>query len=94
MFHSEIVMTLHSQRTCSCKVLKRNAFLIYELDISWDPGISPAFSKEDSPRSTAHVFLHLPSPTSDLSQKHVPSPLSWFSLDAHPLSRHPPPWLD
>ena len=69
MFHS-----LHNQRTCSYKVLKRNAFLTYEQDNPWDPGIDPTFSGEDSTLVIAHVFLHLPSRTADLSQKPVPPP--------------------
>ena len=91
MFHHDIVMTLHNQRTCSYRVLKWNAFITYELDISWDPGISLTFSEDVSIWSAAFVFLHLPSPTTDLSQKSV-SPLpSWFSFDVHLLGLHPSP---
>ena len=40
MFHPDVVMTLHNQRTCSYRVLKRNASITYELDILWDLGIT------------------------------------------------------
>jgi len=48
MFHLEIVMMLHSQRTGSYRVLRRIASITDKLDISWDPGINLTFSGEDS----------------------------------------------
>jgi len=71
MFHHEIVMTLCSQCIGSYKVLKRNAFITYEMDSRWDPGISPVFSEEDSTRFDACAFLDLQSPRADSS---CPSP--------------------
>jgi len=47
------VMTLHSQRMGSYKVLKRNASITYELDIPWDLGISHTFNGDDSIRFNA-----------------------------------------
>jgi len=47
MIHSEIVRTLHNQRTGSYRVLKRNASNTYVLNIRWDFGISPMFSRVD-----------------------------------------------
>ena len=75
MFHHVIVMTLHSQRTCSYKVLKRNASITYKLDIPWDPDINLIFSREDSTQFAACAFLDLQSPTMDPSQKPVLPPL-------------------
>jgi len=82
MFHLEIVMTLHSQRTYSYRVLKRNTYIIYELDISWDPSISPTFSGENSTRCAASTFLDVPSPIADPSQKPGSPPPSRVRLDA------------
>ena len=56
MFHPEIVITLHNQRTGYYRVLKKNTFIIYELDILWDFGISEIFSRKNSTQSTAYAF--------------------------------------
>ena len=53
MFHLDIMMTLHNQRTCSFRILKRNASITYELDIPWDLGISHTFNGTDSIRFNA-----------------------------------------
>jgi len=41
------MMKLHAFRTSFDKILKRSASVIYELDISWDPDIGPAFIGDD-----------------------------------------------
>ena len=72
MFHPDIVGTLHTRRTGTRRILRRIAFIIDKLDISWDPSISPTFSGEDLTWFAAYVFLDLPSPIADLLQKPVP----------------------
>ena len=68
-------MTLHSQCIGSYKALKRNAFIVYELDILWNPDINQIFNGDDSTRFVACAFLDLPSPTTDPSQKPISPPL-------------------
>ena len=51
----------------SYRVLRRIASITHELDISWDPGISPIFSGENSTLSDACAFLDIPSTVADLS---------------------------
>jgi len=70
MFYPEIVMTLHSQRTSSFRVLKRNAFVTYELDIPWDPDISPILSGEDSIHSVLYAFSLLSLPIAVCLKSH------------------------
>ena len=75
IFHPEIVMILHNQHTCSYRVLKRNASIIYELDVPGNPGISLTFSEEDLTRFDVYAFLDLSSSTADPSQEPVlPTP--------------------
>jgi len=45
-----------------------------ELDIPWDPGISPVFSGDDLPRHATCVLLKLPLTAADLSRRPVPPP--------------------
>ena len=47
--HHGTVRKLHASRTRSDRVLKRNTFITYELDILWDPDISSAFIGDDLP---------------------------------------------
>ena len=91
MFHFEIVMTLHNQRTGSYRVLKRNTFITYELDIPCDLDTSLTFSGEDSTRFVTYVFLVLPSPATGSSNKPVPLPPLWFNHATHLLGSQPPP---
>ena len=51
--HPETVTKLHVWRTCCNRVLKRIAFITYELDISWDPDIGAVFVGDDLSRHTA-----------------------------------------
>jgi len=46
--HPEIVRKSHAWRTDSSRVLRRFALMTDELNISWDPGISSVFSRNDA----------------------------------------------
>ena len=84
MSHSETVRKLHAWRTCSDRVLKRSAFITYELGFPWDPDINPASIEDDLPRHVARILFELLSTAVYLSQKSV-SPPPWFSHDASVL---------
>jgi len=43
--HPEVLRELHVRCTSSSKFLRKVAFIIDELDVSWDPGISSTFSR-------------------------------------------------
>ena len=68
-FPPETVSKLYARRTGSYRLLKRIASITHELDISWDPGISPIFSGENSTLSDACAFLGLSSIAADPSQR-------------------------
>jgi len=79
MSHLEAVRKLPTWRTDFDRILKRSAFIANELDISWDPGISFVFSKDDMPMSVIGVLIELPSFTVDPSQR--PAPPHHHGLD-------------
>ena len=74
MFHSEIVVTLHVQCTCSYKVLRMIASITCKLEVSWDPGINLTFRGADLTRFAACSYLNLSSPTTNPPQKPAPPP--------------------
>ena len=45
-----------------------------ELDIPWDPSISPVFNGDDSPMFAACALLELPIIAVDLSRRSAPPP--------------------
>ena len=49
--HSETTRKLHAWRKDFEMTLKRIAYIAYELDSPWDPGISSVFSQDDASRS-------------------------------------------
>ena len=59
--HHELVRELHIRCPCSSKVLKSFVFIIDELNVSWDSGISSIFSRKDSIFFYARASLDLPS---------------------------------
>ena len=72
--HSEATRKLHVWRKDFEMALKRIAYIAYELDSLWDPGISSVFSKEDAPRSTLYALIELLSSTADPSRRPAPPP--------------------
>jgi len=90
----ETVRKLHDWRTDFDRILMKNAFIAYELDISRDSGISSVFSMDDAPLSTTGALIELPSFTVDSSQRPLPLPPSWCRCDVPVLLPQPPPWPD
>ena len=71
--HPETVRKFHAWRTDFDRFLKRSAFIAYELDISWNLGISSIFSRDDAPLSTISAFIELPFFTANPSQRPPPN---------------------
>jgi len=86
MSHPEAVRKLHAWHTDFDRVLKRSAFIAYELNTSWDPDISYVFSRNDTPLSTIGVLIELPSFTADPSQRPP-----WSRCNTLVLILRPPP---
>jgi len=70
----EIVRKLHIWRTCSDRILKRNASVTYEFDILLDSGIGPAFIGDDLPCYTTRILFELALTAAGLSKKLVSLP--------------------
>ena len=90
----ETVRKLHIWRTGSDRILKRSASVTYEFDISWDPGVGPAFIGDDLPCYATCILFELPLTAAGLSQKSVSLPPPWFNHDVLVLILRPPPWPD
>ena len=92
--HSEATRKLHAWRKDFEMTLKRIAYIAYELDSPWDPGISSVFSSDDAPWSTLYVLIELPSFTANPSRRPVPPPPPWYQHGVPVMLPRPPPWPD
>ena len=92
--HHEAVRKLHAWPKDFDRALKRIASIAYELDSSWDPGISFVFSRDDASWSTLYVLIVLPSFTADPSRRPAPPLPPWNQHGVPVMLLRPPPWPD
>jgi len=92
--HPETIRKLHAWRTDFDRIMKKSAFIVYELNSPWDSGISFVFSRDDVPLSAIDALIELLSFITNPIWRPAPSPPPWSRHNIPVMLPQPPLWPD